>query len=66
MAWKRWHPNEVAEALRLYRAGWSYKRIGERLGRNHSSVGYVVRREDLREEARMVAEETRKENESHA
>jgi IS30 family transposase len=57
--WKRWSRQEVSEALRLWREErLSYARIGEKLGRNHSSVGLVIRREDLREEAELLAKET--------
>lgn len=49
-------PAEVAEILRLFREErLSYAQIGRRVGRNHATVGYVVRREDLREEARLTA-----------
>lgn len=58
MAARPWTPEEVALALRLWREErLSYKKIGERMGRNHSSVGYVIRREDLAEEARLAATE---------
>jgi hypothetical protein len=59
MPWKRWPPAEVRECLRLFRRGWSYARIAERLDRNVASVGYVIRREDMAEEARLVAKEER-------
>ena len=56
-----WTAAEIADALRLYRLGYSYRQIGITLGRCNSSVGYVIRREDLAEEARLLAEEERQE-----
>ncbi len=57
---RKWLPQETAECVRLYREErLSYKKIGKRLGRNHSSVGYVIRREDMREEERLLQEEAR-------
>ncbi len=49
--------DEAAECIRLYRLGWSYMRIAVHLGRNHASIGYVIRREDRAEEERLVEEE---------
>ncbi len=58
MPWERWTKEEIALAMRLFREQHlSYVQIGRRLGRNHSSVGAVIRREDLREEAALLAAE---------
>jgi hypothetical protein len=35
--------DERAEAVRLYEQGWSCVRIGERLGRNHSTVWLALK-----------------------
>jgi DNA-directed RNA polymerase specialized sigma24 family protein len=51
-------PAEVELILHLYRVEClSYQQIAQRVGRNHSSIGYLIRREDLREEAALVAAE---------
>ena len=56
--WRRWSAWEIAETLRLYRVeGWSYAKIAVQLHRNVSSVGYVIRREDARDERRERLED---------
>jgi len=36
-------PDEVAEAVSLYNQGWSCERIGQRFGRNHSTVWLALK-----------------------
>lgn len=55
---RRVYPEEAALIVYLYRIKrLSYAQIGRQIGRNHSTVGLVFRREDQAEERRLQAEE---------
>jgi hypothetical protein len=62
MTWRRFTPQEVRTIMRLYRVSrWSYARIGMHLDRNRSSIGDLIRREDMAEEMRLCAAEDKDE-----
>lgn len=50
-------PQESLEALRLYRTGLDYAAVAVAMGRDRGKVTEAIIREDLAEEARLVAQE---------
>jgi len=60
-AFRAWSFHERMEAVRLYREEClSMAEIGRRLGRNVSSVGYQIRRQDAIEERAERREDERR------
>jgi hypothetical protein len=58
MARRTWTDVEIALVLHLYRdEGRSYQSIADAIGRNVSSIGWIIRREDARDDAREEAED---------
>ena len=48
---------QLAEIMCLYRRGLTTQQIARLLGRNQSTISYIVTREDTREEALLAAME---------